>query len=508
MTRSLRPLLLTLLAAAVWAAASPTASLASTDLATGIADDAALLKERDPLKQEELVAAWQDMGIDTVRLLAEWHVVSPGRAEVTIPEGFDPADPDSPGYDWGALDRAIDVVTRRGMRVFVTITGPAPLWATTVPARRDIRYKPRPDLFGRFAYAVARRYGSKVDRYILWNEPSIPLWLKPQFTCVGRRCTPYSPHLYRRLVRAAYPAIKAADPGAMVLFGALPSRGHNPLSANATMRPLTFLRALGCVDDLFKKTRKGLCAGFKPLTADAFSYHPHGQLRAPDEPNPNLDEAQVGDLGRLEKTLDTVQARGGFKNGRGGRFELHFTEFGYQTNPPDPFAGVSPVKQSRWLQQSAYVFWHNPRVKTVIQYEWRDEPLGRGRSPVSRYSGWQSGLRTAADRAKQSYFSFPNPVHVHLRPGSRAATVWGQVRPGEAHEVTVQRRRAGAATWITIRRLQTNARGYFSLKQTVTAKTDFRFSWQPKDEYDQSVAPVRYSEWVRARPKAKPKLAR
>ena len=63
----------------------------------------------------------------------------------------------------------------------------------------------------------------EVDRYILWNEPNLVSWLQPQASCVHRRCTPVAPHLYRGLVRAAYPAIKAADPGAEVLIGTMSS---------------------------------------------------------------------------------------------------------------------------------------------------------------------------------------------------------------------------------------------------------------------------------------------
>ena len=253
----------------------PAGAHAAGDLEIGIADDAALLKEGDPERGARLVADWRATGIDAVRVFAEWRAVSPGEAGPYRPEGFNPADPDDPAYRWQDLDRAIRLVGEAGLRVILSVSGPGPLWATADPGTGDQRRRPRPDAFGVFAGAVARRYGAAVDRYIIWNEPNLPLWLKPQFSCrAPGRCVPYAPHLYRRLVRAAYEAIHANDARAEVLFGALAPRGHDPRRPNATMRPLTFLRALGCVDQRLRRTRRGPCGGFRPLTADAFAYHP------------------------------------------------------------------------------------------------------------------------------------------------------------------------------------------------------------------------------------------
>ena len=53
--------------------------------------------------------------------------------------------------------------------------------------------------------------------------------------------------------------------------------------------------------------------------------------------------------------------------------------------------------------------------------------------------------------------------------------------------MTVQRR-TGAQRWTTARTLSTNSSGFWTLTQTVTATTDYRFRWQPADQYD---APVR-----------------
>ena len=491
--------LVRLLAAALLAAALvPAAARASSSMETGIADDAAVLYEPDEAKAASAVAQWAALGIDDVRLFVQWQAIAPAIGDVRPPAAFDSADPNSPGYNWARVDRAVNLVSAAGMRPMLVVTGPGPLWASQVPARHNIRYKPRPDLFGQFARAVALRYGGAVDRYILWNEPNLPLWLQPQNTCTGGRCVPYAPHLYRRLVRAAYPALKGVDPSATVLFGALAPNGENATKQNARTRPLAFIRSMGCVKVTLKRDRSGPCKSFKPLTADGFAYHPHAVFRAPDDPQPNLDEASIGDLPRLERTLDLTQRAGGLKKAGGGKFGLYFTEWGYQTRPPDPIDGVSLAKQSRWLQQGTYIAYKDPRVKLLTQYEWRDEKVGRG-TKATKYSGWQSGLRFANDKAKPALKSFANPFFISQRPNSRKARLWGQVRPGETHRITVQRRKPGAKRWTTVKVLSTNGSGYWTLNQTVNATTDFRFTWQPTDQYDAPTGPIRASDVLRVK---------
>ena len=147
----------------------PAAAQASSSMETGIADDAALLNEPNDVKAASAVAEWAALGIDDVRIFVQWQAIAPGLSEVRAPDGFDSADPNSPGYDWSRVDRAVDLVSAAGMRPMLVVTGPGPLWASQVPGRHSIRYKPRPDLFGQFARAAVLRYASAVDRWVLWN---------------------------------------------------------------------------------------------------------------------------------------------------------------------------------------------------------------------------------------------------------------------------------------------------------------------------------------------------
>ena len=429
------------------------------------------------------MAAWRASGADTVRIVAEWQKVSPAVTERRPPVGFDPSDPQDPRYTWTRLDQAVRTATALGLSVVLVVTGPGPLWTAADPSGGSPRRYPRADLFGRFARAVARRYADAVDRYVVWNEPNVPLWLQPQFSCpFGRRrpCTPVAPHLYRALYRAADAAIHAADPGSRVWFGALAPRGYRPLSRNAQMRPLAFLRALACRDMRLRPLRTTRCLGFRPVASDGLALHAHGVGVAPDEPAAEADEAALGDLPRLERLLDTLQRLGGLRRrGSTAPFPLHITELGWETDPPDLRRGIDPALQATYLQQSAYLAWREPRVHTLLQYEWRDEPLGRGAAGAPAYSAWQSGLRYADDRPKPALAVFPQPFWLEVPAAGGPARFWGQVRPGGAHVVSLQGRTGPGRPWTRLARLETDARGFWTLRRPVVRRAQYRFAWAP-----------------------------
>jgi hypothetical protein len=415
----------------------------------GIADDRILLAGGE--QADEAVAEWADIGIDVVRIYALWNRIGP-----THPDG---------DFEWTALDHAVDRVVAAGMEPMLNVTGPGPLWVSRRAERGEPRYDPDPALYAEFARAVAERYGDRVDRYILWNEPNLGGWLKPQRSC-ARRCTPVSPHLYRSLVRRAYPEIHAADPDAQVLIGALAPRGSARRSENANLRPLEFLRAFGCVDANFRKLRSGRCRGFRPATADGFAYHPHGVLSAPETPFRHRDDVALVSLPRLTGVLDRLQ-RARRLSATTRRLDLYVDEFGYQTDPPDRLAGITLAQQDQWLQRAAYQAWRNKRVKLFSQYLWRDEP----RSLNNTYGGWQSGLRFTDGRAKPALRHFTTPFVLDARLGR----LWGHVRRGDTDTVTLQRRLPRSSRWRTLTTLSTDAQGYWSWQTRLIKGASYRY---------------------------------
>lgn len=417
----------------------------------GMEDERLLLDS--PAEAPAAVAAWAAAGVDVVRVHARWNVIAPRSRGSSV-------------HRWEELDRAVDLVRAAGMDVMLTVTGPGPLWTSRSPRRRNARYKPDPRAFGSFARRVAARYGDRVDTYLIWNEPNIPGWLDPQLECRHRVCTPVAPHLYRELLAAAYRTIKAADPGAAVVMGELAPIGREPRSARSTIPPLTFYRAMACLDERYRPLpRRGRCARFKPVRADAVGHHPHGVLTAPDEPSANPLWAKIGDLPRLLRVLDRITAMRRFRAPDGGRFDLHLTEFGYQTSPPDHAIGVTLAQQALYLQQAAYVAWKTPRVRSLVHYQWVDEPV-RFRAPGSlAYAGWQSGLHFVTGEPKPAMQAFPAPFVID---GDR---FWGQVRQGGAHRVTV------LENGMPVAEATTDRLGFWSRTMTARAGAEYRFTW-------------------------------
>jgi hypothetical protein len=450
-----RGLLLALVALALLPAAP--AAAASTEV--GMTDDRVLLA--GGARADRAVREWRSLGVDDVRIFAQWSRIGPA----SRPRGFDAADHSSPGYAWGQLDAAVDRVRAAGMHPMLTITGPGPLWSSGSPRRHLAAYRPRPPAYAAFATAVATRYRDRVDRYFLWNEPNLATWLLPQASCKRGRCTPVAPHVYRGLVRTAYPAVRAADPGAQVVIGALAPRGQDLRGSRSSIRPLAFVRALGCRTARFRRMRGGMCRNFHAATGDGFAIHPYGLLSPPDKPLRQADDVNLGELGDLTSTLDRLQ-RSGALRATTRRFGIYIDEYGYQTNPPDRIGGVRPRTQDVWLQRAAYLAWRNPRVKLLTQYLWRDEPRSGG-----GYGGWQSGLRYARGAAKPSLAHFDTPFVLDAARGR----LWGQIRPGETHTVTVQRRLRRGSAWRPYATVATDARGYFSLRRRLTRGAAYRY---------------------------------
>jgi hypothetical protein len=422
----------------------------------GIADDRILMPGGPAA--ERAVAEWQALGVDTVRIFALWSRIAPARR----PRGFEPGNHHDPAYQWSFLDQAVDRVRAAGMSATLTVTGPGPRWSSTAPWRRQPAYRPRPSSFAAFAKAVASRFGARVDRYIVWNEPNIHTWLAPQARCSRGSCTPVSPHLYRSLARAAYSAIADHDPVAQILIGSLAPRGQRLRRRDTVMRPLLFLRRLGCRTDLWQRITTGDCRRFKPAVGDGFAMHPYSGRLAPERPHPNPDDVGLAQIGNLTATLDRLQRLRALR-ATTRRLAIYIDEYGYQTRPPDRIFGIAPRSQDSWLQRAAYLAWRNPRIGLFTQYLWRDEP----RSP----DGWQSGLRYSGGRAKPSLAHFDTPFVLD----AARSRLWGQVRPGAAHTVTVQVRPPAGGAWRTLATVQTDARGYFTLARRLTPGAWYRF---------------------------------
>ena len=444
----------------------PASASAAPDLAVSIMDDQLLLDEQDPAVVDRHMRRFRSLGVDRLRVSAFWDQIAPGPGRRRKPV-FDAASPTDPSYHFANLDRVVQAARANGLKVMISITTPAPRWATGDPARDDRQWKPKPDEFALFARAIASRYALQADQFAIINEPNQPGWLQPQSDRRGF----YAPHHYRRLVRAAFPAIRGGSPRDTILVGELAASGSMNRGPDSGIRPLAFLRAFGCVSRSFRKLRSGRCRGFRPPRADAIGHHPYQFFMHPARRSRHRDDAAIGDWRRFIRMLDRLVRRGRLVSARGGRLHVHYTEFGYQTDPPDPFAGVSLRQQDRWLQEAAYIAWRTPRVHTFSQFRLTDAP----RRPGGGYDAWrefQTGLMFRDMRPKPAYDSFRSPFVVKKR--GRRLLLWGQVRPRRLHDITVERNLGRG--WKVVARATTTPRGYWTRKIRRRPGT-YRFRW-------------------------------
>jgi hypothetical protein len=431
---------------------------------TVIQDDALLL-HRPASAVRRTAQRMASLGADRVRLTASWSALAPATGSRRKPR-FDAADsrayPDEP---FGRLDRAVKEVRRAGMDVMIDLAFFTPRWAARSASRADRRHSWRPSAheFALFARAVTERYSGHftdpADRdhdlpavrlWTTWNEPNHPTFLRPQWERVrpGAPWRPASPHIYRRMHEAAYDQIKAVSPDNKVLIGGLASEAEPGRGARRGIGPLRFTRELACVNAKLRPLHRLECRHFRPLRADGFADHPYSRYTKPDARDLTQDRVQIGELDRLTDLLAQLFARHRLAR----PLPIYITEYGYETNPPDP-RGHTPEDAARYLGQATYLAWVHPEVKMFAQFLLQDigPDTSKPAGTAARWADYQTGLYNHDGSAKNAVLQgFRLPFFAETVQDAAGAThtvVFGQVRPGSGPQNVVIQRRLGLR-WI------------------------------------------------------------
>jgi hypothetical protein len=265
------------------------------------------------------------------------------------------------------------------------------------------------------------------------------------------------------------------------------------------MRPLLFIRELYCLDRRLRPYtgRAAEVRGCPPdragrlrfpsdhpglFQARGFAHHPYALEVAPPRPEPVRDNVTLAVLPRLTKTLDRIFRR----YGQSRRLGVWITEYGYQTDPPDPIIGVPWARQAAYLSEAEYIAFRNPRVRSMAQFLLVDDGPNTDWPPADpRYWGstFQSGLLTTDGTAKPSLAEYQRPIHVSPRRQRRGrfVRVFGGLRPaanGSALRVAIEFRRRGSRRWSLLRRLTTrNPRGYVLARVRARRSGNYRLAW-------------------------------
>ena len=143
------------------------------------------------------------------------------------------------------------------------------------------------------------------------------------------------------------------------------------------------------------------------------------------------------------------------------RLPIYLTEFGYETDPPDPFSGQTLGDQAAYVAQGDFLAWREARVASQTQFLLRDvAPLTRYPKGTKRYwFTYQSGLFFADGRPKPSATAYAFPLVA--RPGG--GSVWGHLRPRPGDPVTLELSRDGGTAYAPVGPpVATDGRGFFT----------------------------------------------
>ena len=239
----------------------------------------------------------------------------------------------------GRTDNVVAQAQARGIKVLFTLWQ-TPCWASSAPSelkqscsgawwdRGVERYAPtRPSDYADALAFLVRRYGSRVAAWEIWNEPN-----SDDFLHAADRVSTYA-----NLVKAAYPAAKAADPTAKIIAGSLMWADYS------------------FTEKLFQHGIKGYF--------DAYSIHPYSEDRSPLDPQDQW--INVSFLRGVPAVRD-VQLR------YGDTKPLWLTEYGWSTSTvrnAEPWVnGVDESVQAQYVGEAITQLPKWPYVEAAILY--------------------------------------------------------------------------------------------------------------------------------------------
>ncbi|MDX6691593.1 MAG: hypothetical protein QOG15_3050 [Solirubrobacteraceae bacterium] len=531
MSPIMRSLILALVAGALLAPAAQ----ASQDQSSIMMDDD-LLVYRGPVTAQRAMTQMKALGVDTIRVTLSWAITADKArftpAEIKKLKGakarraakkqtrrFRAASPKTyPVLNWDRYDDLVRLAQTNGLRVYFNITGPGPAWAHEKPpkSQRYLRktYKPKPGAFKQFVTAVGKRYSGsyrdenqskgvlpRVSFWSLWNEPNQAGWLSPQWEKIGGRRILVSAMLFRKLYQAGYKGLQSSGHGIdtdTVLLGETAPLGSTKTNAKSPPFPSLFLRELACIKQNGSKYTGGAarargCNNFGPkLQANGFAHHPYTK-NVPTTTQPPAGGLTMANISQLGTLLDDLSSKSGGKIP--ADLPLYMTEFGFETNPPDPFNGVPLFSQASFNELGEFLAFSNPRIASQAQFLLRDVAPVAGKSPGTKayWFTYQSGLYFNNSVPKPAVFAYQLPFIVFpggndAATGHQSFSFWGQLRfvpDGTPANAVIQWRPKGSGgAWDSLgTAVPVSTRGYFQTTRVspVAGPVEWRAAWLTAD---------------------------
>jgi hypothetical protein len=514
---------------AVMVCALPARALASTSEQSLVMDDDHLIYTT-PAKVTRSMEKIAGLGVDYVRVSLVWSLVVPDAKSKKAPKHFNASNPgDYPPGAWDRYDLIVRLAKYLGLKVYFLIIPPVPRWAQQNGFARgqaeSLGQAPTASAFKQFVTAIGKRYSGtyvdpsqaanpdpaalglpaadessydpspnplpRVSYWGIWNEPNYPSWLNPFQKSLGHGKTELlQPSLYRGIVNAGYSALASTGHSHdTILIGETANLGN--------VNPIPFIDDLYCVNGSYKPL-SGEAAALvgcptKPNRANfvrsnpglfqttGWAHHPYEFGVAPNKPYQTKTWVTLQNMQWMETTLNRVF--GSYGKSRRGGIPLYMTEWGYKTDPPNPYVATTQAQQAVWLDEGDYVTWAAPYVKALGQFLLYDDGPKAGEPKGSRdyWSTFQTGLLSFNGSPKPAFAAYRIPIWLPVaRHGSRV-TVWGQLRPADHNEVQdaeIQFQPTGSRTWSNLIAVQTSSsEGYFENHISIPAAGNVRIAY-------------------------------
>jgi polysaccharide biosynthesis protein PslG len=305
-------------------------------------------------ERDQTAAGVKTLGAKWMRLTLAWHDVETAKGAYK---------------NLGRYDDAFARAVNSGAKIVVTVYT-APKWASGTGERESPPQNPAD--YADFIRFAATRWGDKVDAWEIWNEQNLKT-----FWSTGPDAAAYA-----RLLKAAYPAVKGADPSALVVFGGTAYNDYWYVS-----RAYKEIPNLGDYYDVM-----------------ATHPYPRPANSAPEkvwyEPGTSSTIATRAFAGYRE-VRRTMLSRGDDK-------PIWFTEFGWSSNTVSGW-GVSAAQQADYLTRAYRCVEQDPYVQVAIWYIYRNH-------------AWAQDANTWGDQLGLTYTDFtPKPAYNAFKaytPGS------------------------------------------------------------------------------------------
>ncbi len=312
-----------------------------------------------------LFPAYRELGVTIYQDDLRWNEIAPHRPR-------HPRSPSDPAYRWPTeVTNAVREAQQYHMGVALQIIY-SPHWANGNKPPQWATFNPQS--YANFAIAASRRYPS-VHLWMIWGEPDRshnfrPLTPARPYIPLNARQR-IAPHLYSRILDAAYAALKSVNPANLVIGGMTDTA--------ASISPEQWIENMRLPNGT-------------PPRLDLYGHNPFN-IRAPDLSNPPSGFGQIdfSDLGRLTELVDSNLGR-----------------------PQNPHPRLF---LSEWTVPTRADGEFNFHVEQRVQAAWITDGLNIARADPSIYAlGWihlydelpqaAGGLIEADGRKKLGYFAW------------------------------------------------------------------------------------------------------